>query len=107
MVAGIDVVGTEVLLASVHLHSHGGPDERAEELAAVIGALDRRAAGGPAVIGGDLNTHTWAEDLQDVGALTAASAPIPSDSSIPSPTNRSSMSPAAGDSSGKPRTLRA
>jgi len=72
VLAGIEVRGVEVVVASVHLHSHGGPGERAEEMAVLLDAIDGRCGGGPAVIGGDLNTHTFeAEDLEDVDVLIA------------------------------------
>lgn len=58
VVAGVSWAGAEVALASVHLESHGSPATRARELAVLIEALDAERPGGPAVIGGDLNTST-------------------------------------------------
>jgi len=47
-----------VTFAAVHLESHSDPDERAEQLEAVLDAIDEFAPGAPALIGGDVNTHS-------------------------------------------------
>jgi endonuclease/exonuclease/phosphatase family metal-dependent hydrolase len=52
--------GGELALASVHLESHGDPDERAAQLGALVEAVDAYAPGAPALIGGDLNTTSLA-----------------------------------------------
>jgi endonuclease/exonuclease/phosphatase family metal-dependent hydrolase len=54
------VAGVDVTLAAVHLDSHGDPDQRARELGGLLAAIDAYAPGQPAVVGGDLNTHTFA-----------------------------------------------
>jgi len=47
---------TVLTLASVHLESYGTRAGRAEQIRHVVAATERLAAGGPAVIAGDLNT---------------------------------------------------
>ncbi len=67
------VGATDVTLAAVHLDSHGDPEQRAEELDGLLAALDVYAPGRPALVGGDLNTHTFsAAERQDPDALKAA-----------------------------------
>jgi endonuclease/exonuclease/phosphatase (EEP) superfamily protein YafD len=69
----------EVALASLHLESHSDPDERAAQLAAVFDALDRHAPGAPALVGGDVNTHSLGRaELEDRARLRAALAADPS-----------------------------
>ncbi|HKC50500.1 MAG TPA: endonuclease/exonuclease/phosphatase family protein [Myxococcota bacterium] len=50
--------GRELALASLHLESHSDPGERAAQLDAVFDALERLAPGAPALVGGDVNTHS-------------------------------------------------
>ncbi|MEN8183157.1 MAG: endonuclease/exonuclease/phosphatase family protein [Myxococcota bacterium] len=50
--------GADITVAAVHLESHGDPEGRAQELARLLDAIDAYAPGAPALIGGDLNTHT-------------------------------------------------
>ena len=60
-------------LASVHLESHSDPDERAAQLDVVLDALDAWAPGLPALIGGDVNTHSLGKaELEDRRALRRA-----------------------------------
>lgn len=60
VLATLRVAEVEVTLASVHLESHADPTQRARELDGLLAALDVYAPGRPAVLGGDLNTHTLA-----------------------------------------------
>ena len=70
--------GRELALASVHLESHSDPDERAAQLAAVFDRLDAWAPGVPALVGGDVNTHSLGlAELEDREALRAALARDP------------------------------
>jgi endonuclease/exonuclease/phosphatase family metal-dependent hydrolase len=69
----------EIALASVHLESHSDPDERAAQLAAVFDALETLAPGAPALVGGDVNTHSLGRaELDDRERLRAALAAHPS-----------------------------
>ncbi len=62
-----------VAFAAVHLESHSDPGERAEQLEAVIAALDDFAPGAPALIGGDVNTHSLGRaELRDRAQLARA-----------------------------------
>jgi endonuclease/exonuclease/phosphatase family metal-dependent hydrolase len=53
--------------AACHLDSNASPRGRARQLEAIVTAGDRLAAGGPLLVGGDLNTTTY--DLQSPLAL--------------------------------------
>jgi hypothetical protein len=62
-----------VTFASVHLESHSDPDERAAQLEAVFDAVDALAPGAPALVGGDVNTHSLGRaELSDRALLTRA-----------------------------------
>jgi endonuclease/exonuclease/phosphatase family metal-dependent hydrolase len=50
----IDDVGVEV--ASTHLENRSDPAHRAEQMEVLLQAVDARSGGGPAIVGGDLNT---------------------------------------------------
>jgi endonuclease/exonuclease/phosphatase family metal-dependent hydrolase len=66
VLATIEVAGTPVTLAAVHLESHCGPGQRDAQIAALLGAVDRYAPGQPVLIGGDVNTHALSQDaLED------------------------------------------
>ena len=68
----------DVALAAVHLESHSDPAERAAQLGAVFDALDRLAPGVPALVGGDVNTHSLGRaELADRARLRAALAADP------------------------------
>jgi len=54
--ATIDMGGTPVVVASVHLESSTDPLDRASQVAVLLRAIDERAPGIPVVIGGDFNT---------------------------------------------------
>jgi endonuclease/exonuclease/phosphatase family metal-dependent hydrolase len=72
VLASLCVAGTDVTLASVHLESHSGPKQRAEQLARLLTVLDDYAPGAPALIGGDLNTHTLSLEHEDREQLRQA-----------------------------------
>ena len=55
--------------ASVHLESHSDPQNRARQIEWLVRGLDRLAGGGPAVIGGDLNTNKLPRDPGTLAAL--------------------------------------
>lgn len=55
VLATVRLDGVPVELASTHLENRTDPGHRAEQLEALLDALDARS-GGPAVVGGDLNT---------------------------------------------------
>jgi endonuclease/exonuclease/phosphatase family metal-dependent hydrolase len=62
-----------VTLASVHLESHGDPAQRDAQIAALLLALERYAPGAPALLGGDVNTHSLGlRELEDHEALASA-----------------------------------
>ena len=68
----------ELALASVHLESHSDPEERAAQLEAVFDAVERLAPGAPALVGGDVNTHSLGRaELEDRERLRAALARDP------------------------------
>ncbi len=56
VVATVAFGGTPVQVASAHLENRTDPAGRAEEMEALLGAIDARGGEGPAVVGGDLNT---------------------------------------------------
>src|SRR5262245_5857508 len=58
--ASIAAGSRQILLVSVHLESHSDPLLRAEQMRRLFDAIDRIAPGQPVVIGGDLNTSTFA-----------------------------------------------
>lgn len=69
----LPVGAREVAFAAVHLESHSDPDERAAQLEAVLSALDDFAPGAPALVGGDVNTHSLGRaELADRGRLARA-----------------------------------
>lgn len=58
VVARVALARKDVVLASVHLESHGSPEERRDELEVLLAAIDDTAPGGPVLVGGDLNTSS-------------------------------------------------
>lgn len=56
VLATVPVGSGHLAVAAVHLESASAPDERCREMSTLFDALDEYAAGGPVVIGGDLNT---------------------------------------------------
>jgi len=62
-----------VTFASVHLESHSDPEERAAQLEAVFDAIDALDPGAPALVGGDVNTHSLGRaELGDRAQLARA-----------------------------------
>jgi endonuclease/exonuclease/phosphatase family metal-dependent hydrolase len=73
VLATLEVAGVPVTLASVHLESHADPSLRDAQAAALLAALDAYAPGAPALVGGDLNTHSLGSaELEDRAALGRA-----------------------------------
>ncbi len=73
LLGSLTLAGIDVTVASVHLESHSDPDERSAQLARLLEAIERRAPGGPALIGGDLNTSSLSrQEMQDRDRLAAA-----------------------------------
>ena len=56
VLAMVALDGVDVQIASAHLENRGNPEDRAEQMEVLLRALDARAPGGPAIVGGDLNT---------------------------------------------------
>ncbi len=78
VLASLELGDVEVALAAVHLDSHGDPDERAAELRVLLDAIEARRPGAPALIGGDLNTHSLGRaELADPERLREALARDP------------------------------
>jgi len=76
----------ELALASLHLESHSDPDERAAQLEIVLDRLDAVAPGLPALVGGDLNTHSLGRaELEDRARLRDALAIAPTRLADPVP----------------------
>lgn len=62
-----------VTFASAHLESHSDPGERAAQLDAVFDAIDALDPNAPALVGGDVNTHSLSRvELADRAALARA-----------------------------------
>ncbi|MCB2009937.1 MAG: endonuclease/exonuclease/phosphatase family protein [Geminicoccaceae bacterium] len=51
-----------IVMASVHLESHSDPAHRAQQMRLVFEAVDELSGGGPAIVGGDLNSKSAARD---------------------------------------------
>jgi endonuclease/exonuclease/phosphatase family metal-dependent hydrolase len=56
VLATVAIDGVPVHVASTHLENRGTADHRAQQLEVLLDALDERANGGPAIVGGDFNT---------------------------------------------------
>ncbi len=56
VLATVALDGVDVQVASTHLENRSSPEHRAEQMEVLLRAVDDRADGGPAVVGGDLNT---------------------------------------------------
>ncbi len=73
VLAQVELAGTTVSAASVHLESHGDPDQRAGQMTALLDALDAYDSRAPVVIGGDLNTFSLGlGEISDREAVAAA-----------------------------------
>jgi endonuclease/exonuclease/phosphatase family metal-dependent hydrolase len=78
VLATVRAGGADVAFASVHLESHSDPGHRAQQMRALLEALEAYAPGAPAVIGGDLNTLTMpTADFGDPAKLREALAADP------------------------------
>ncbi len=56
VLAAVHVDGTSVQIASTHLENRTEGAHRAEQMEALLRAVEARANGGPAIVGGDCNT---------------------------------------------------
>lgn len=69
----ISLAGEPVLLANVHLESHGTPQERGAQMRHLLTQIEGLSPGGRVVIGGDFNTSTRSRAMgQDEAAAFAA-----------------------------------
>ena len=84
VVATVDIGGTPVDVASLHLENRADGETRARQLEVVLGWIDEHHPGRAAVVGGDLNTFGvgWA-DLADRGRVTELRALEPTRFSWP------------------------
>jgi endonuclease/exonuclease/phosphatase family metal-dependent hydrolase len=55
----LELDGTPITLASVHLESHSDPDDRCAQLARVFDAVDAYRPGAPVVVAGDVNSNSF------------------------------------------------
>ena len=56
-VAGkLEIAGVSVAFVSTHLESHSDPDDRAQQVIALMNAVDLYHGDGPVILGGDFNT---------------------------------------------------
>ena len=72
--ATIEIGGQDVVFASVHLEDRTGPDGRRQQMEVLLQSIEDYAPGAPAVIGGDLNSHSFdlhklSPDLQQLRQL--------------------------------------
>jgi endonuclease/exonuclease/phosphatase family metal-dependent hydrolase len=56
VLATVPIDGVPVLVASTHLENRSDPEHRAGQMEVLLRAVEKRADGGPAVVGGDFNT---------------------------------------------------
>ena len=68
MIASLDVGGTPLLVASVHLESSTDAADRAAQVAVLLKTIEQRADGRTVVIGGDFNTSALPPAETDDGA---------------------------------------
>ncbi|MDA0785402.1 MAG: endonuclease/exonuclease/phosphatase family protein [Proteobacteria bacterium] len=62
LAARIVLDGHSVVVATTHLESHTGPDQRAHQMELLLNELESYADGQPILIGGDFNTRTATKD---------------------------------------------
>jgi endonuclease/exonuclease/phosphatase family metal-dependent hydrolase len=73
VLAQVPLAGRALTVAAVHLDSHGTREQRADEMQALLEAIDAYDRGAPALIGGDLNSFSLAlAELGEPGAVAAA-----------------------------------
>jgi endonuclease/exonuclease/phosphatase family metal-dependent hydrolase len=56
--AQLPFAGTALSLISVHFESHAGPNQRVEQMAALLDGIELYAGNGPVLIAGDLNSSS-------------------------------------------------
>jgi len=78
VLATVRAGGADVTFASVHLESHSDPGHRGKQMEVLLEAIEAYAPGGPAVIGGDLNSLSMpTAHLADAEKLREALAEDP------------------------------
>jgi endonuclease/exonuclease/phosphatase family metal-dependent hydrolase len=76
--ATIPISGIDVGFFSVHFDSHGDPEQRGDQMRALLAGVDAYAGEGPVIIGGDFNPFTTTiPSLIDQNWRTAALAEDP------------------------------
>ena len=97
VVATVAIDGRAVQVASTHLENRSDPAHRAEQMEALLQAVDARRPGGPAIVGGDFNTlgATYAELFDRRLVRDVAGTPSRPASRGRWPTSRSSRWPGA------------
>lgn len=76
VLATIEINGSDVVFASVHLEDRTDPDGRSRQMANLLRSIEEYASGSAVVIGGDLNTfsfdlHRFSADLAHIRKLFA------------------------------------
>jgi len=72
LAARVMLDGHSVVVATTHLESHAGPEQRGAQMKMLVAALDSYADGRPVLIGGDFNTRTATKDaMRDTDARRA------------------------------------
>jgi endonuclease/exonuclease/phosphatase family metal-dependent hydrolase len=73
VLAQIEAAGRAITCAAVHLDSHGSRADRAEEMRALLDAIDAYDRDAPTVIGGDLNSFSLSlAEIGERGVVAAA-----------------------------------
>jgi len=76
--AQLPFAGTTLSLISVHFESHAGPDQRVEQMTALLDGTELYAGNGPVLIAGDLNTSSMPRhEARDPATLRAHLAEDP------------------------------
>ncbi len=97
LAARIMLDGHSVVVATTHLESHAGPEQRAAQMKMLVDALDSYADGQPVLIGGDFNTRTTTKDaMRDTAARRALAREHPDAFIRPHTREPCSRSPRAG-----------
>jgi endonuclease/exonuclease/phosphatase family metal-dependent hydrolase len=79
VVATLPLGRRTVTVAAVHLESHSDAAHRAEQMDALLDAIDIYSPGAPILIGGDLNTTTFSRDGLDREAVERRKRKLPAD----------------------------
>jgi endonuclease/exonuclease/phosphatase family metal-dependent hydrolase len=86
VLAQVEVGGRAITCAAVHLDSHGSRTDRADEMRALLDAIDAYDRAAPVVIGGDLNSFSLAlAEIGDPSKVAAALREAPDRWSNPIP----------------------